>query len=98
MLARNPMTVTSLVAWLEKQPANGEYNYANSIDCMLCRYFRAHEVAFDGVNATTYWLGDQRTQLPEHFDNIARGNAGLIVDDCPEWNYGAALRRAREFA
>lgn len=96
MLARNPMTVTNLVAWLEKQPGDGAYNYANSINCMLCQYFRAVDVPFDSVTGTTFSLGEQKTPLPEHFDEIARG--GEYMWENGGWTFGEALKRAKEYA
>lgn len=96
MLARNPLTVTSLVSWLEKQPGDSTYNYANSINCMLCQYFRAMDVTFDSVCGSSFSFGEQKTDLPEHFDEIARG--GEYVREQGGWTFGEALKRAKEFA
>jgi len=40
---------TSLIAWLEKQPADGTYPYSDPCNCMLAQYFDAHGFGYAHV-------------------------------------------------
>ena len=40
-------SLDALIAWLEKQPADGEYNWASTSDCAGCRYLRAQGLGPD---------------------------------------------------
>ena len=85
----DPHSLSSLVAWLEQQPPEGEYNYVNSDNCLLCQYFRAVGVPVRSLNSQFYTLPDGTTSTyPKLFDRIA--NEGWWVD-----TFGAALARAR---
>jgi hypothetical protein len=98
-------TLDDLIAWLEKQPAAGEYNYvctqsnADCPGCVLSQFFR-HFYGQDVVcGPTTVRLRGQQddTALPYGWNQIAVGKNR--DDDSPrEWTYGAALERARLFA
>ena len=45
-------TNESLIAWLEKQPANAWYPYADAANCMLAQYFDAHGFEYAYVSSS----------------------------------------------
>lgn len=98
----DPFSLESLIAWLEKQPANASYCYLSNGECLLAHYFS--EAGFRNVRMWTdgFWHGPRKcpsnvgqdeaivrgtiTRLPKGFNRIAE-----------DWGhtYGDALRRAR---
>ena len=82
MLARNPETLTSLIAWLETMPNEQEYTYADYRHCMAAQY-----CAFAGLQ-----YGQNREGCVDF-----RHQMELIGRDEPR-NFGAALKRARAAA
>jgi hypothetical protein len=82
-------SLDSLIAWLEKQPADGIYQYADTKNCLLCQYYTA--MGFRHVSASSKFVSskycvygdDPKTEtvefkLPPHFNDIAlRCNGGL---------------------
>src|SRR5262245_33624412 len=82
----DPFALTSLVAWLERQPADEHYDYYNCAECPIALLFKAsgyQRVAVNGFNVS--FDGDCRS-LPPHFDKITAARPHT---------YGAALARAR---
>ena len=81
-------SLQGLIAWLETQPAETEYEYTNTSDCLLCRYFKARGVPVS-------YMGGVRW-----FDHT--GNAHPLPDGlraAPHAHtYGAALARAKALA
>ena len=53
----DPFKIESLVAWLEKQPADEQYCYLSNGECLLAQYFTA--AGFENVRMWTYgfWQG-----------------------------------------
>lgn len=85
----DPMKLESLIAWLERQPADGVYCYIDCGACLLHQYFT--EMGFKRVHMHPDFMkhGDDFVFLPAGYDAIARGRT-------PEsWTYGKALKRAR---
>jgi hypothetical protein len=85
----DPFTLESLIAWLEKQPADRIYCYEYPGHCLIAKYLVA--MGFEGVmiGPLTYrHLPDKenRKPLPNHWNDIAA--------DMPN-TFGAALKRAR---
>jgi hypothetical protein len=84
-------SLDSLIAWLEKQPAEREYDYVDGRVCMMNQYLSAHGIRVAGVAADYYRaepLSYVRVPLPHSFIDIAlRGPA----------TFGAALARAKAF-
>lgn len=76
-----PLTRETLIAWLERQPENQEYDYIEADSCMAAQYLKAHGVRSfivdgqDDLNEMLPGLGDVAVQRP--------------------WTFGAALQRAR---
>lgn len=81
----DPFTLESLIAWLEKQPAEKSYNF-NCVNgtCLAGQYFRATIGKLPG----DWW---------SRFMSFTGGSRSYIATREP-WNFGAALERARQFA
>jgi hypothetical protein len=81
-------SLESLIAWLEKQPADGVYCYLDNGGCLLHKYFTAMGVAkLDWVGGYNLHL-NAGTAIPltEAFEDISA--------NLPH-TFGAALIRAR---
>lgn len=83
-------SVHGLIAWLETQNPETEYNYMDSNDCLLCRYFRACGVRLrhNDPMGPYEWMdadGIRHNLLPA-LDHISITAS----------TYGAALARAKE--
>ncbi len=96
----DPMSLDSLISWLEMQPKKRAYDYGSCSGCLLAKYFTA--MGYKGVamgercmcydpNADNGFWGTS-VVLPAGFDGIARG-AGYL--DEPGHTYGKALERAK---
>lgn len=88
----DPLTLTSLVAWLEQQPGDREYCFADSGYCLLCQYFAAQGFENPLINTRDVDYGDwpnsrgRRFNLPPGFNAISQARPHT---------FGAALARAR---
>lgn len=89
----DPLSLTSLIAWLEKQPTAKAYCYQDNGACLLGQYFTAHGLVDVNVGGLTFNHGRYPNRpsipLPETFRAVARGNPRT---------FGAALERARNAA
>lgn len=79
----DPLSLESLVGWLETMPADGEYNALSTKACLLCQYGEArfghryfHETAFA-------------------FRGAGLEPPVAIITLRPPHTFGAALERAR---
>lgn len=82
-------SLENLIVWLEKQPADKVYCYADNGNCLLGQYFIAHGHTDVAVGGETVWLGDAKSHtLPDSFRKLA-----------VYWprTFGAALKRARAY-
>ena len=86
---RDPFTLESLIAWLEKQPTAKRYDYVDSEGCMLVQYFTA--MGFEDVSLDCGGFGHSRDggDDQEYPAIMAR-----LASAYP-WTFGAALGRAR---
>jgi hypothetical protein len=88
----DPLSLESLIAWLEKQLAGARYDYGCNGTCMLARYFYRVDPNFlsVGTSRVSFEDGDRffDWELPDGWDDIAFGDAG-------PYTFGAALERAR---
>jgi hypothetical protein len=82
----DPFKLGTLIAWLEKQPADKPYCYLSCGECLLANYFTAHGLkrVSLGYNALHHSGGIRL--LPPDFNDIAYYGTRT---------YGAALDRAR---
>lgn len=80
-------SLESLIAWLEKQPADIKYCYGKTGDCLLARYFYAFGFSKVAVGGTTVDLdGDLNIVMPAAFQTVPLGHPRT---------FGIALERAR---
>jgi hypothetical protein len=81
----DPFSLESLVAWLEKQPADKPYCYTSNGGCLLAQYFSA--LGYRNVEMSTdhFLHCGCRERLPSYFNLIAIGSGRT---------FGHALRRA----
>jgi hypothetical protein len=80
--AADPFSLDSLIVWLEKRPASGQYNFHDRRGrCMLCQYLA-------DVMPQVYWATAyiKLTRLNRATETLARQTP---------WTFGAALERAR---
>ncbi len=85
----NATSIASLVAWLEKQPADKSYSYGHCGRCLLAQYFTAQGFENVLVGGSEWSHGEglgHDCLLPEAFRDISGG--------LPR-TFGAALERAR---
>ena len=89
----DPFSLTSLVAWLERQDPAEAYCYSSTGECLLARYFRErgfHRVIM-AADFFYHWPREDAlyevTALPPRFNDVAKGKVRT---------FGAALSRARE--
>jgi hypothetical protein len=84
----DPFKLETLIAWLEKQPAAGEYEYTSSTGCALCQYFRAQGINVRTLDICGFSVVGSYTEhsYPRAFAEATRSLP---------WTYGAALERAR---
>ncbi len=81
----NIFSVSGLIAWLETQDPETEYNWADCRDCLGLRYLKARGVS-----------EPERAYVA--LSKVAAGNddMGLTISIKRPWTYGAALARAKE--
>lgn len=87
------LSLDSLIAWLEQQPADETYPYSESRGCVLAQYFTAMGLEKVTVMPYRYMAGRfdyTRKTLPEGWEGIASGFPS------GSWTFGAALKRARK--
>jgi hypothetical protein len=85
-------SLDGLIAWLEKQPGEREYDYCSSPDCLLTRYFASH-----GVDHTPPTPGKLTTSCIYGGRSIYNSPMHTAARHAP-WTFGAALQRARDLA
>lgn len=96
----DPLSLESLIAWLEKQPATKRYHYADSSGCALHQYFTAQgfKAVSVGPRFFSYRRGTffgrlfglcDRQELPPEFNSAV---------NCMSQTFGTALDRARKLA
>jgi hypothetical protein len=85
-----PFSLESLIAWLEKQPANQSYAWHCQGQCMLGQWLRSIDPQFGEAagNSFQYFVNGAVRDF-DHFSDIAVFG---------ETTFGAALERAREAA
>lgn len=79
-----PYSIEGLIAWLEKQPADTEYDWPDTHGCLACKYL-------EGIGRRELREGT----LGSVFKNNWTYHQVCAVEP---WTFGAALKRARECA
>jgi predicted metalloendopeptidase len=86
----DPLSLESLIAWLEKQPADKDYDWNDMQTCMLGQWlstlYLSVEFPARNLDPYKYVLNGSCTNL-DHFDDIA---------SMEPHTFGAALGRAYE--
>jgi hypothetical protein len=89
----DPFTLESLVAWLERQPKDGTYDFFKWDRCLLAQWLQSVDtnagLAKQAVNGFEYECNGRRLDLTG-MAYIARGS---FQDD--DFTFSAALTRAR---
>ena len=85
----DPLTLESLIAWLEKQPASRAYNYDDcNGKCLYGLYMATHGFNWEKSGACgAHCAPVERRQ----FCSLVYGTVAAAVP----WTFGAALERAR---
>lgn len=88
----DPFTLESLIAWLEKMPADGVYCYTDGGACLLHQYYTSCGFKDVQVHGWGRWShsGAKRIESPDGFWPVS-ADPSLSRD----WTFGAALSRAR---
>lgn len=83
----DPLSLESLIAWLEQQPADKTYCFLDTGRCLIATYFQAKNIAKSVGGVTFLPLGSKvRRKIPDCFNEVA---------EFTPFTYGAALERAR---
>jgi len=82
----DPFKLDTLIAWLEKQPADKTYTYSEPCGCLLADYFTQSGFSEVAVDPFAFEHSGGRTEIPADFDVVSCEGART---------YGAALDRAR---
>lgn len=78
----DPFALATLIAWLEKQPPEKDYDYCSAADCLIAQYLRQSGIAhYELDSGEVDQLGWSDIVHPNCFED--------------EWTFGAALKRAR---
>jgi len=88
----NPLTLENLIAWLERQPCNGYYDFNQFNNCLLARWLHSFDPAArnemdNAPSGFFYTVNGQLVNL-SRFGEVARGEGRAAT-------FGAALKRAR---
>lgn len=92
---RDPMSLDSLIAWLETKNPFKRYRYLSNENCLLAQYFT--DMGYKDVHVWAYNFrydndGEYGNELlPYHFNNIAFGKYLLFSR-----TFGGALRYAKQ--
>lgn len=78
--------IKPLIAWLETQPADKDYTFADRNRCLLQQYFMARGYADIEVGGFTISIGKERFRITGEFDEVAAPTPHT---------FGAALARAQ---
>lgn len=89
-------SLDNLIAWLETQPADKEYDYLDNQNCVLAQYLTASGIKVHGVAGQAYRIEENFSDyipLPRSFQSVAVDGIRKIGGS----TFGAALKRAREW-
>lgn len=85
------LSLESLIAWLEKQPADGTYDFMCCGECLLAQYFTSCGFSAVSMGSSTFQLDGIERSLPPIWNAIARGTSITLG----RWTFGAAFSRDR---
>lgn len=82
----DPLSLESLIAWLETMPADKTYCYNDSGNCLFHQYLTAMGEQNISVAGTHWYDGREIFHLPENF---------ILIPVRAPHTFGAALERAK---
>lgn len=88
----NPHPIYSLAGmiwWLERMPANGEYDWCSHDNCGACQYLKGR-----GEKAGVQQSAGREGQL--NYSHLCRNADVVGIFKTQPWTFGAALKRARQ--
>lgn len=100
-MSRNIFSNEALADWLAKQPADGQYDYGDTDNCVLCQYLKGAGLEVYSLGPYFWTDGNGKKHiLPEGWGvDVALGplgpDRGRSADQY-DWTYGGALKRLRE--
>jgi hypothetical protein len=88
-------SLDTLIAWLERQPVDGTYNYLNGNQCLLAKYYTE-------MYGEPIWVRSYGNHGPANLprDIPSPDTFWRVASACGgngEWSFKDALRRAREY-
>ena len=89
-------SLDTLIAWLERQPVDGTYNYRMPRECLLAQYYT--EMYGEPVTVTS--MGRHSAINGSWFNVPSPDTFWRVASACgqnDEWSFKDALRRAREY-
>lgn len=87
----DPLSLESLIMWLESQPATAEYDFHCSRSCMVAQWVKSIDpgaISTPGYGADFYTVNGANIDLRQF----------VKVANAMPWTFGAALERARSRA
>ncbi len=88
-------SLDSLIAWLERQPADYSYNYLDSRSCLLAQYY----TEMYGESVQVGARGDYRRASAGSYEvspeSFWRAAADIGCTSMKDWTFGGALKRAK---
>ena len=93
----DPFKIESLIAWLEKQPADKEYEFTDCGSCALAQYFLAHGYTEVNMGTDSFDYGPNfkyEAELPSGWNDLVNPFTG----DRDVRTFGGVLLRARKLA
>lgn len=96
--SKDPLSLDSLIGWLEKQPAAADYEYESTHHCLLSQYFTAMGYENVRVMPTGFAHGSSKRPIGEDWRALPAGFSYIALGYCinsNNWTFGAALDRAR---
>jgi len=82
----DPFSLESLIAWLEKQPANKTYCYEDTGHCLHAQFFTAQGINWSCLGNVLVRIDGYVRDIPLSFQHTAQRHPHT---------FGAALKRAR---
>lgn len=81
----DPFSLENLIAWLEKQPHQKEYNYCDPTDCLIGQYLKSQGLS-----------GSDAVLASDALDRLGWLHIAQDHKNSPQrWTFGDALERAR---
>ena len=90
---RNPLSLPAFLAWVEKQPADGWYNFLDTRNCAFCQYLKSVGFEQPAVGGFT-WRPDRLKGATRPIPEAIRPL--LFSEGVGAETFGALASRLRE--